>query len=191
MASLDQARATQLANIEARTGKTLVELRALILGRGTAKHSELRAFAQEQLGLTYGDANSLIHFAQQSDGQSAAEGKLLSSEQVLDELYAGDRAPLRPLHDLLIGRLSAFGAFETVPKKGYVSLRRGKQFAMAGPANKSAIEIGLNLKDQLDSPRAKSVPPPGMCQYKIRISMPDDIDPELVGWLGRAYEASA
>lgn len=191
MSALDQARATQLANVEEKTGRTLSELRRVILAQGTMKHSTLRAFAQETLDLGYGDANALIHFAQQSDGQTAAEGKLLSTAAVLDEIYSGDKAALRQLHDALIANVQAFGAYDTVPKKGYVSLRRSKQFAMVGAANKAAIEIGLNLKDNLVSGRVKAVPPGGMCQYKLRISGQGEIDPELIGWLRRAYDASA
>ena len=191
MSALDQARATQLANVEEKTGRTLSELRRVILAQGTMKHSTLRAFAQETLDLGYGDANALIHFAQQSDGQTAAEGKLLSTAAVLDEIYSGDKAALRQLHDALIANVQAFGAYDTVPKKGYVSLRRSKQFATVGAANKAAIEIGLNLKDNLVSGRVKAVPPGGMCQYKLRISGQGEIDPELIGWLRRAYDASA
>ena len=73
MSSLDQARATQVRNIEARTGKSLDQLRALIKGSGLAKHGELRSWAMQQFGLGYGDANTLVHLALASDGQSAAE----------------------------------------------------------------------------------------------------------------------
>ena len=51
MSSLDQARDTQLKNIEAKTGRTLAQLRTLLAGSGLAKHGELRSFAMEKLGL--------------------------------------------------------------------------------------------------------------------------------------------
>src|SRR5690606_13306446 len=53
MSSLDKARDTQLRNIEAKTGRTLDQLRALLAGSGLAKHGELRSFAMETLGLGY------------------------------------------------------------------------------------------------------------------------------------------
>ena len=41
VSSLDHARATQLKNIESKTGKTIVELRAIIKGTGLTKHGEI------------------------------------------------------------------------------------------------------------------------------------------------------
>ena len=86
MSSLDQARDTQLRNIEARTGQTLAQLRSLLAGSGLTRHGELRSFAMEKLGLGHGDANTLVHLALASDGQSAAAGK--SDADVLAEIYA-------------------------------------------------------------------------------------------------------
>ncbi len=103
MSSLDQARDTQLKNIEAKTGQTLAQLRTLLAGSGLAKHGELRSFAMEKLGLGYGDANTLVHLALASDGQSAAAGK--SDADVLAEIYADKKAPLRPIHDALMAAI--------------------------------------------------------------------------------------
>ena len=55
MSSLDQARDTQLKNIETRTGQTLAQLRTLLTRSGLAKHGELRSFAMEKFGLGYGE----------------------------------------------------------------------------------------------------------------------------------------
>jgi len=30
-----------------------------------------------------------------------------------------------------------------------------------------------------------------MCQYKVRLTSPAEVDAELVGWIRRAYEESA
>jgi hypothetical protein len=187
MAPLDQARATQLGNIEAKTGRSLPTLRKLILAQGSRRHSELREYAQRTFDLGYGDANALIQFAQQYDAELAADGQPLAPVAVLDVIYSGDKLDLRPIHDRLVEVIDGFGPYETVPKKGYVSLRRSKQFAMIGPATQTSIEIGLNLRDELASARAKPVPPGGMCQYKLRVAGLDEIDAELTDWLRRAH----
>ena len=190
MSSLDQARATQLRNIEAKTGKSLEQLRGLLAGSGHAKHGELRSWAMQQLGLGYGDANTLVHIALASDGQSAAEAAGLGADDVLAGIYSDRKAALRPIHDALMARISTFGDFEVAPKKGYVSLRRRKQFAMVGPGSATRVDVGLNMKDVPPTDRLLAEKPGGMCQYKVKLTAPSEVDAELVGWLRLAYDAA-
>ena len=187
MSTLDQARATQLKNIEAKTGKTLAQLRAHIQKSGLSKHAELRALLQKDFNLGYGDANSLVHFALQSDGQSAAEAKGASTGDVLDEIYAGPKAALRPIHEKVLAAAQKLGDFEIAPKKGYVSLRRKKQFAMVGPGTTGRLEVGLNLKGLDATDRLLAQPPGGMCQYKVFLTDAKEVDKELAAWLKQAY----
>jgi len=42
MSSLDQARETQLKNIQAKTGKSLAEVRKMVAKSGLTKHSDIR-----------------------------------------------------------------------------------------------------------------------------------------------------
>jgi hypothetical protein len=188
MSSLDQARDTQLKNIESKTGKSLDQLRTLLKGSGLAKHGELRSFAMDQFGLGYGDANTLVHLALASDGQSAAAGK--SGEDVLAEIYADKKASLRPIHDTLMSAIGKFGEFEIAPKKGYVSLRRKKQFAMIGPGSATRVDVGLNMKDVPATDRLLAEKPGGMCQYKVKLTSASEVDDELVSWIRRAYNAA-
>ena len=190
MSSLDKARETQLKNIQMKTGKSLSEFREIIAKSGLSKHGEIRAMLIKKFGLGYGDANSLVHFALLSDGQSAAQEEELSIDQVLAEIYAGARASLRPIHDRLVAAIQKFGAFETVPKKGYVSLRRKKQFAMIGPAGRGRVELGLNMKDMKPTSRLTLMPPGGMSQYTVDLTSPGEVDKELIGWIRRAFDGA-
>ena len=191
MSVLDEARATQLKNIESKTGRTLAELRALIGESGLTKHGEIRTLLMEKFGLGYGDANSLVHFALESDGQTAAEARGASPEDVVGEIYAGGKALLRPIHDQVMAEIGQLGPFEIAPKKGYISLRRKRQFAMIGPGTKSRVEVGLNMKGIEATARLAQLPPGGMCQYKVTLSSPAEVDAELLGWIRQAYDASA
>jgi hypothetical protein len=188
MSSLDKARDTQLRNIEAKTGQTLDQLRALLIGSGLTKHGELRSFAMEKLGLGYGDANTLVHLALATDGQSAAAG--LDSDDVLAGIYIDKKAALRPIHDALMTEIGRFGEFEIAPKKGYVSLRSKKQFAMIGPGSATRIDVGLNMKDMPATERLVAEKPGGMCQFKVKLTSLAEVDTELIGWLRRAYDAA-
>jgi hypothetical protein len=191
MADPAKALETQLANIQKRSGKSLKELSSIIASSGLAKHGEIRDMLKKKLGLGHGDANALVHVVLKSDGQSAAAEQGLSPEEVLDGLYAGPKTALRPIHDKLMLQIHKFGIFEIAPKKNYVSLRRKKQFAMIGPATNTRVEVGLNMKGVKGTERLLELPPGGMCNYKVKLTSPGEVDAELVGWIRRAFEASA
>ena len=187
---MDKATATQLANIQKRTGKSLDELTTIVRSCGLQKHGEIRDYLKRELGLGHGDANTLVHIVRQSDGASAAAAEALDADGVLAQIYTGAKAALRPIHDQLMSAITSFGPFEVSPKKGYISLRRSKQFAMIGPATNTKVEIGINLKGVTPPDRFVPVPPGGMCQFKLRIERPDEVDQELVRWLRQAYDAA-
>lgn len=187
MSTVQQAQATQLKNIQTKTGKSLAELDQLAQASGLTKHSELRELFKRELGLGHGDANALVHALVNPDSERAAQAQGTPPDMVLDELYAGPKADLRPIHDKLMRAINTFGDFEIAPKKGYISLRRKKQFAMIGPATKTQVEVGLNAKDLPTAKRLTVLPPGGMCNYKVRLAEPGEVDDELITWLQQAY----
>ena len=109
---------------------------------------------------------------------------------MLDEIYIGPKAALRPIHDELMQHIQGLGDFESVPKKGYVSLRRKKQFAMLGPATNTRFELGLNSRELPTDPRLVKQRPGSMCNYIVKLSSPAEVDAQLVGWIRTAYEGA-
>jgi hypothetical protein len=107
----------------------------------------------------------------------------------LDVLYAGRKAALRPVHDALIVAINALCyEVEQVPEKGYISLRRVKQFAMIQPSTLKRIDVGLILRDH--EPTHRLEPAKGFnaqFTHRVRIHTFTDIDDELCGWLRHAY----
>jgi hypothetical protein len=188
MSNLDQAVQTQLNNIQKKTGKSLAELAAIAKKSGLVKHGELRDMFKEKLGLGHGDANGLVHAILQSDGTRAAEGK--STDAVLDEIYSGPKAGFRPIYEKLIREINKFGEFEIVPKKGYVSLRRKKQFTMIGPRTNTRFEVGINAKGLKKNVRLLEQPSGSMCNYVVNVSEVGEVDPELISWIKSAYEGA-
>lgn len=186
MSSPDKAIQTQLDNIQKKTGMSLAELSAFIQKSGLSKHGEIRDMLKQKLGLGHGDANMLVHHVLKSDGTSAAQGK--SMDAVLDEIYTGTKAGFRPIHEKLVKELNKFGEFETAPKKGYVSLRRKKQFAMIGPKTNTRFEVGINAKDFKKNARLLEQPKGSMCNYIVNLTDAKEVDSELIGWLKSAYE---
>ena len=188
MSSLDKAVQTQIDNIQKKTGKSLDELAAMVSKSGLSKHGEIRDYLKRELGLGHGDANTLVHVVLKSDGQRAAEGK--SDDAVLDEIYSGAKTGFRPIHEKLINEINKFGDHEVVPKKGYVSLRRKKQFAMIGPKTNTRFEVGINAKDFKKHARLLEQPKGSMCNYVVNLTDVKEVDSDLIAWLKSAYEGA-
>ena len=188
MSSPNKAIQTQLDNIQKKTGKTLDQLAVIIRKSGFTKHGEIRDYLKSELGLGHGDANALVHAVFQSDGQRAAEGK--NEEKVLDEIYSGAKAHLRPIHEKLMNEMNKFGEFESAPKKGYVSLRRRKQFVMLGPKTNTRFEVGINAKNLKNNARLLEQPKGSMCNYIVNLTEVKEVDSELIAWIKSAYEGA-
>ncbi|NHA14205.1 DUF4287 domain-containing protein [Thioalkalivibrio sp. XN279] len=190
MSDLEQAAATQLANIEKRTGRSIHDLAALLRASGLAKHGEQVALLKRELGMGHGDANLLAHHVRKLDAVAAGQAGPATPADAVAALYSGKKAHLRPIHDKLMAAIRKFGAFEEAPKKSYVSLRRKKQFAMIGPATNTQVEVGINLKGIEPTGGLVALPPKSMCDYKIRIGSADEVDKALLGWIRKAFDAA-
>jgi hypothetical protein len=174
-------------NIESKTGKSMEELARVVTASGLTKHGEIRSMLMEKFGLGYGAANTVVHLARKSDGETSAAARGLSGTDVLAEIYADKKAHLRPIHEKFLALTAKLGECEATPKKGYVSYRRKKQFAMVGPKTNSAVEIGFGAKSLPPHARLKEMPPNSMCRYTTRIGSPDEVDALVAGWLKTSY----
>ena len=179
---------TMIRNIEAKTGKSMKQLAEIIAKSGLSKHGEIRSMLMDQYGLGHGAANAVVHLSLKSDGQSAAEPKGLSTDQVLAGMYVGKKEHLRPVHDRILEILGELDEVEVAAKKGYVSYRRKKQFAMVGPKTNSQVEVGFAAKQLPADDRLKVMPAGSMCRYTTRLSSPDEVDATLKGWIQVSYE---
>ncbi len=190
MADLDKALETQLKNIQTKTGKSLDQLAAIARRSGLTKHGEIRDMFKKELSLGHGDANTLTHIVLKSDGASAAKAKGSSTGDVIDEIYTGPKSELRPIHDKLMAEIEKFGEFEIAPKKGYISLRRKKQFAMIGPATNTRVEVGLNMKGVKAVDPLIELPAGQMCQYKVKLTSANEVNKQLIAWIRQAYDSA-
>lgn len=190
MSTVDKALETQLKNIQTRSGKSLDQLYGLIRKSGLGKHGEIRDMLKRDVGLGHGDANTLTHYYFKSQDASTGAKSGAASNDEIDVIYSGPKAGLRPIHEKLMTAINKFGEFEIAPKKGYISLRRKKQFAMIGPATKTRVEVGLNMKGIKGTERLEELKPGGMCQFKINVTDPKQVDTELIAWIRQAYDSA-
>jgi hypothetical protein len=56
--------------------------------------------------------------ARQLDRSGGCREAAVAAAYVLDEIYAGPKAALRPIHEALMRAIDGFGEFEVAPKKG-------------------------------------------------------------------------
>jgi hypothetical protein len=177
----DAGIAAQIRNIEATYGKPLDEWFGVIRAGGATKHTEIIEMLKDHHGMKHGAAHRVALLARQAQSPQTAD-------QHLAELYAGKKAHLRPIHDRLIAIVDRLGGAEIVPKRGYVGLRRDKQFAMIQPSTTSRVDLGLILPDT--PPTARLEPADkfnALFTHRVRITTPDEINDKLIGWLSDAY----
>ena len=182
MATAEDGIAAQIRNIEARYGRPMSDWFDVIAASGLTKHTEVVALLKSEHGLAHGAAHRI---------------SLLSREQAApappadpaDAIYTGKKAGLRPLHDQLMAVIGGFGSdVETVPKKGYLSLRRRKQFAMIQPSGAGRIDLGLILPGVAPEGRLEASGSfNALFTHRVRVTSATDIDQALVGWLREAY----
>lgn len=185
---VDKTLATQLANIEKRSGKSLAELAKIVRASGLTKHGEIRDMLKNDLKMGHGDANTVVHYVRQAD--EAKAGGTGGGDDPLDAIYSGAKAALRPIHDKLMTAINKFGDFEIAPKKANVSLRRKKQFALIGPATNTRFEVGINMKGVPATDRLLAMPEKSMCQYKVNLTSASEVDAELIAWIRQGYDAA-
>ena len=182
MATTEDAAATMLRNLRAKTGKSLDEWIVILAQSALDKHGEMVKYLKSEHGVTHGFANFIVtHFRKQVEPQVV---DLVASQ------YSGAKANLKPVYDKLSKAVAKFGNdVELAPKKAYVSLRRKKQFGLIQPSTKTRVDIGLNLPDAAPTARLeKSGSFNAMVSHRVRVESVNEVDAELIDWLKRAYK---
>jgi uncharacterized protein DUF5655/uncharacterized protein DUF4287 len=183
--SPEEMKAAMIAGLKDKTGKTLDEWLKIVRSSGLAKHKEIVTLLKTKHGVTHGYANMIALQALGSDSHTATDGQAL-----VDGQYAGAKAALRPIYDAVLAAVKKFGKdVEDSPKKAYVSLRRGKQFAIIQPSTSARIDVGLVLPGVEPGGRLEASGSfNAMMTHRVRVGTPSEVDKELIGWLRRAYD---
>ena len=190
MSSVDEGLEAQIRNIEQQYGKPLGEWIALVKGSGLTKHTEIVAMLKSHYGMSHGSAHRVALKAREADAVSIAKAAGASGRDPVAELYSGKKAGLKPLHDALMTAITTFGDdIELAPKKGYMSLRRRKQFAMIQPTTGTRIDLGLILNDVPATERLESAASfNALFTHRVRVNTINDVDAQVIAWLKQAYD---
>jgi predicted transport protein len=186
--SPEEAMASMVRSLEAKTGKSMDEWLKRARASGRQKHGELVKWLKEEHGVTHGYANLIAHKTFGSDAVSEAQG----GTDLVAVQYSGKKEALRPIYDALLSKVNGLGDdVEVSPKKAYVSLRRQKQFAIVQPSTPTRLDVGLNLKGLAPHGRLEASGSfNAMCTHRVRVEKLDDLDAELMGWVKKAYESA-
>jgi hypothetical protein len=186
MSVVEQGLKSQLRNIEATYGRSIDAWIDLIRLSGQTRHAEIVAMLKTDHGLAHGAANrvALVAIDALRPGTDATSPE--------ETLYDGAKAGLLPIHAGLMAVVRALGEdIEIAPKKGYLSIRRRKQFAMIKPAAKH-VDLGLILPRDIVGERLESAATfNALFSHRVRVRSIEDIDDELRSWLAAAYERAA
>jgi predicted transport protein len=114
-----------------------------------------------------------------------------NSEALVDAMYAGARAGLRPIYEALAKAVKKLGKdVELTPCMTYVGVRRKRQFALIKPTTATRVDLGLGLEDAKPQGRlelAKSLGN-GRITRVIKICSVREVDAEVRRWLKAAFD---
>ena len=184
--TIDPQAQTMIDNMPEKTGNTLEGWFKLIEAQKLEKHGEIMKLLKGEHGVSHGFANTItLLYRQNLAGGPASEEDLVITQY-------SKKQDLHPLYTRLIEEVQKFGNdVELAPKKSYVSLRRARQFGIIQPSTKTRMDLGLNLKGQEASGAlVEGDKWSGMCSHRIELFSLEDITPEVIDWLRKAYERS-
>lgn len=181
--SPEEMLATMIANLAEKTGRPLEAWIEAVRARGAGKHGEIVAWLKREHAMGHGYANLVA--SKVLEAPNAPAGDDLVSAQ-----YAGAKAALRPIWDRIAAEVAQFGGdVELAPKKGYVSLRRSKQFALVQPSTATRVDVGIQLPGTTAQGRLEASGSfNAMVSHRVRVASAAEVDAELVRWLRAAYD---
>jgi hypothetical protein len=176
--------------LRAATGKSFDEWVQFARKKGPEGQKALRMWLGSEHGLGMRQAWWIAAAAVAPDDEASYS----NTEGLVDALYSGPKAALRPIHERVIDAALACGP-ETIATscKTMVPLYRKHVFAELRPVN-DTVEVSLALGDVPAKGRllASDGRMPGdRLTHRVHLAKESEVDAEFKGWLAKAYEAGA
>ena len=175
-----------LDNIQAKTGKTVADFRAMAAEKGLVKSGEIVAWLKADFGLGHGHAQAIAANLTHPDfGKTSPEDRF-------GALFAGNKAHWREAFDALIAQLKAFGSdVDVSANQTYVNVNRGKKKFAILQASGDRFDIGIKLKGLVATERLEIAGSwNAMVTHRVRVTDATQMDAEVLDWLRRAYDAA-
>ena len=175
-----------LDSVQAKTGRTVADFRALAEQKGLTKHGEMVQWLKQDFSLGHGHATAVAGALLKADHLKAP------ADEKVDKVFAGKKVAWRPTYDALLAQVQAFGPDVSIaPTDSYVSLLRGgKKFAIVKPGAER-LDLGLKLKGTSPEGRFEAAGSwNGMVTHRVRVAALEELDAEVLVWFRRAYSAA-
>ena len=185
-----------LAQLRAKTGRDLDEWLAFIKKEGPPTEKARRDWLKAEHGL---GTNYSWWLAERAEGKGEEDGDpaayLKAAARYVEEMYAGPKAALRPIHDRILELAFELGDdVKVCPCKTIVPLYRNHVFAEIKPTTRTRIDLGFALGDTPAVGRlidTGGLAKKNRITHRIPIASPAEIDVEVEHWLRTAYERDA
>jgi hypothetical protein len=185
-----------IANMKSKTGRSLEEWVAFLEKKGPASEAERREWLKNEhaLGSNYAGYLAAASVGK-GDDFSDADKYLEMAEKYVADMFAGPRAALRPMYDKLL-EIGLAKNVKVCPCQTMVPFFREHVIAQIRPATRTRIDFGLALGKYKGKLPKRLIDTGGAAKkdritHKIELTALDQIDGELVKWLGVAYELDA
>jgi hypothetical protein len=187
-----------IVELAAKTGRSLDEWVEHVKQAGPKSEKQCRLWLKEKYKL---GTNTAWWLAEKSFGSplglavDSPEGYLRLAPLYVEQMYAGSKAALRPIHDELVRLARSLGDdIRICPCKTIVPVYRRHVFAEIKPASNKRIDLGLALGEEpftnrlLDTGGAAKK---NRITHRVVLTSLADIDLQVKRWLKQAYERDA
>ncbi len=182
-------------NLPEKTGKSIDEWVRLLKKSAPKGEKERREWLKKEYKLG-GTTTAMIAARAEGKGAEDTDGAayLKAAPGYVDNMYAGAKAALRPLHDALVELGLTMGDdVKICPCETIVPLYRNHVFAQIKPATRTRIDFGLALKGAKQKLSKRLKDTGGLAKgdritHCFAIATLEDIDEEVKRWLRIAYE---
>jgi hypothetical protein len=174
------------ATIESNTGRSFPAWVELARGMGIGTHKALTDALKAAHPLNHNEAQWVAWGLLDPDRLTAYD----RPDDLVEELYSGKRAALRPLYEALMEAGRALGPeVREVVCKTYTSLARGTQFAIVVPRNQSSVDLELVLPEGAAGGRLEPIRSSNpKFRHRIRLRVGDEVDGEVRAALRAAWD---
>ena len=172
------------SNLPSKTGKSLEEWTRLLEEAGPTESKARMEWLKVEHGLGRDTAMSIVEIA---EGRGNPD-----PDALVDAMYAGPKAGLRPTYEAVVEAALSLGEdVQAAPCSTYVPLLRKNTFAIIKPTTRTRIDLALALSGVTPNERLKEAKGLGVSRitHVVGLSSPADLDDEVKGWLRQAYEA--